>query len=458
MKLCILASVVCILTAFGSAQLEPGFDPKGVVRQARTSRDLSGLSPDNSDRAPQFSRLQAPSESFQEDAVMWRTRSVYPGRVTYRGMTGAWEREADTSFLYAVGGQTIDSGYTSECYRYSSRTNIWTRLADMPVASSNQCTVYWADNGGGTDSSGCFTFGTARDTSTTDCYWWRKSTNVWSLVVSYQGPTHIGNMAAVVGDSVFLMTYDSTFRFQRYSIRQGTWARRADPPVENYFGAMCVSQGKVYQCGGWFNQLTFQEYDPVTGTWQSKAPCPSVVGGNSPCLAPWDTGPFHRIYCWGGGDGWMSKSGVAWWDPGTNVWTVEGNLPEGVIGAFYAPVQEFPGPINGLNHVCGYTGSELITTHRRGVPDVPPYGVDQGKAPLLSRSGIRVLSNPSRYGIAFYTDACADISVCDAAGRVVKSRTAAEGSNWVDLFKPGVYLVKVKTDGLGTAQKVVVER
>ena len=68
MRLCILISVICVLTAFGSVrpgdpcrtgQPEPGFDAKEVVRQVRARTDLSGSHSGGPDHAPvgQLNRL-----------------------------------------------------------------------------------------------------------------------------------------------------------------------------------------------------------------------------------------------------------------------------------------------------------------------------------------------------------------------------------------------------------------
>ncbi|HTW92002.1 MAG TPA: hypothetical protein VMH22_09870 [bacterium] len=47
MRLCILVSVVCVLTAFGSVQPGPGFDPRQVVRQVHAHGDMgAALHPD----------------------------------------------------------------------------------------------------------------------------------------------------------------------------------------------------------------------------------------------------------------------------------------------------------------------------------------------------------------------------------------------------------------------------
>jgi hypothetical protein len=67
------------------------------------------------------------------------------------------------------------------------------------------------------------------------------------------------------------------------------------------------------------------------------------------------------------------------------------------------------------------------------------------------------VSNPSRRGITFHADADVVVAVFDAAGRVVASQAATKGLNFLPVPKSGVYLVKVKTDGFSTTQKLVVE-
>ena len=65
------------------------------------------------------------------------------------------------------------------------------------------------------------------------------------------------------------------------------------------------------------------------------------------------------------------------------------------------------------------------------------------------------MSNPSRHGIAFSTDADVNVIVFDVAGRVVAKQAAARGANFVPLSKAGVYAVKV-VDDRSTTTKVVV--
>jgi len=125
-----------------------------------------------------------------------------------------------------------------------------------------------------------------------------------------------------------------------------------------------------------------------------------------------------------------------------------------------------PGPrgVAALHSVCfphgmdtGFTAGAGGLILRADWPG-PWFAVGEEKGPAVSRTRIRVLSNPSRHCICFNSDAEADVLVYDALGRVVARQTAARGLNSVPLSKAGVYLLKVKADGFTTTQKFVIER
>jgi len=101
-------------------------------------------------------------------------------------------------------------------------------------------------------------------------------------------------------------------------------------------------------------------------------------------------------------------------------------------------------------YACGGSGMILKTTDK-GIPWIP--GVAEGKAPVVTRAGIRVLSNPSRHGIALHSDADVRVSVFDAAGRTVMSRAATKGLSFLPL-PTGAYFVKA---GAQTARAVVTD-
>ncbi|MBN2465777.1 hypothetical protein JXD38_09195 [candidate division WOR-3 bacterium] len=110
----------------------------------------------------------------------------------------------------------------------------------------------------------------------------------------------------------------------------------------------------------------------------------------------------------------------------------------------------FPGAQDDTGYAVGNNGWILKTTDK-GVPWLP--GVAEGKAPVVTRAGIRVLSNPCRRGIMLHSDADVRVSVFDAAGRTVMSRAAARGTNFLPL-PTGAYFVKA---GTSTARAVVTD-
>ncbi len=128
----------------------------------------------------------------------------------------------------------------------------------------------------------------------------------------------------------------------------------------------------------------------------------------------------------------------------------------------WATITQVTNQINGLcfphGGDTGYAaaGPIILKTCDGGLPWV--QWVAEGKSPVASRAGIRVVFNPSRHGITFHSDGAADVIVLDAAGRVVKTRSATTGLNFLLMPKAGVYMVKVKADGFTFTQKFVVER
>lgn len=126
-------------------------------------------------------------------------------------------------------------------------------------------------------------------------------------------------------------------------------------------------------------------------------------------------------------------------------------LPGGLTAALYGV--HFP---NGAD--TGYAvgaGGVILRTDDRG--GLPPHWVAEEKGPDMARAGIRVVSNPSRRGIAFDSGIEADVLVYDALGRVVARQKAAKGPNSLPLHS-GVYVLRVRGNGLDFTGKLVVER
>ncbi|MBM3332236.1 T9SS type A sorting domain-containing protein [candidate division WOR-3 bacterium] len=125
------------------------------------------------------------------------------------------------------------------------------------------------------------------------------------------------------------------------------------------------------------------------------------------------------------------------------------DVPSGVTATLYDLC--FP---NGADtgFVVGAHGV-ILRTYNGG-----DYGaIAETETPAADWSGIRIVSNPSRYGITLHADVDVDVVVFDAVGRAVASRALTRGLNFLPLSKAGVYMVRLTTEGCSMTQKLVVE-
>jgi len=125
----------------------------------------------------------------------------------------------------------------------------------------------------------------------------------------------------------------------------------------------------------------------------------------------------------------------------THGWVVQATGVTSAINGLSFPVDGWTG------YAVGADGVILKTTDGGGP------GVEEGKEPAVSRTGIRVVSNPCRHGIVLHSDTDVNVVVFDAAGRAVMSRAAAKGANLLPLGA-GAYFVKA---GAQTARAVVTD-
>jgi photosystem II stability/assembly factor-like uncharacterized protein len=96
-------------------------------------------------------------------------------------------------------------------------------------------------------------------------------------------------------------------------------------------------------------------------------------------------------------------------------------------------------------------GGTILRTYDGGKPWIP--GVAEGKAPAITRAGVRVVSNPCRRGIALLSEADVPVAVFDAAGRAVMRQAATKGLSFLPV-PTGAYFVKA---GAQTARVVVTD-
>jgi len=103
---------------------------------------------------------------------------------------------------------------------------------------------------------------------------------------------------------------------------------------------------------------------------------------------------------------------------------------------------------NDTGYVVGAFGVILMTTDGGGL-----IGVGGSSERAAKRSAVRVMSNPTRHGIALLSDADVNVVVFDAAGRAVMDRVAAKGGSFLPL-SPGAYFVRA---GALTVRAVVTD-
>jgi photosystem II stability/assembly factor-like uncharacterized protein len=107
---------------------------------------------------------------------------------------------------------------------------------------------------------------------------------------------------------------------------------------------------------------------------------------------------------------------------------------------------------NGPDTGYAAAGPIILKTIDAGSPWQP--AVAEGKAPATLLTGIRVVSNPGRCGIALRSDAHVPVTVFDAAGRTVLTATASQGLNLLPIRKAGAYFVR---SGEHTVRAIVTE-
>jgi photosystem II stability/assembly factor-like uncharacterized protein len=103
---------------------------------------------------------------------------------------------------------------------------------------------------------------------------------------------------------------------------------------------------------------------------------------------------------------------------------------------------------NDTGYVVGAAGVILKTTDGGGA-----VGVGGSSERAVKRAAVRVVSNPTRHGIALLSDADVNVVVFDASGRAVMSRVAARGGNFLPLCA-GAYFVRA---GALTVRAVVTD-
>jgi N-acetylneuraminic acid mutarotase len=106
--------------------------------------------------------------------------------------------------------------------------------------------------------------------------------------------------------------------------RADTWTQKADMPTARLNPKAEVVNGRIYVIGGvWANLQKVEEYDPATDTWAVKADMPTQRTGFA-------TGVVNgKIYAIGGETSLYAsaRATVEAYDPATDTWTQKGDMP-----------------------------------------------------------------------------------------------------------------------------------
>jgi len=138
--------------------------------------------------------------------------------------------------------------------------------------------------------------------------------------------------AEVVNGRIYIIggVWANLQKVEEYDPVIDTWAVKADIPTKRTLFATGVVNGKIYVIGGATSlfasaRATVEEYDPVTDTWTRKADMPTPRTRSSAGVVD------GKIYVFGGGTGGGSSyptvSTVEAYDPATDTWTRQADMP-----------------------------------------------------------------------------------------------------------------------------------
>lgn len=216
-----------------------------------------------------------------------------------------WNRQTGAgSLVYAVRGGTLNF------YSYSTASNTWTALANLPatVTADTKCAYnagyVYCPRGGGTTTFYRYTVstntwatmtvtlatisnggGTTYNASTNRIYLLRGgatptlySTDVnvasWSTLANtvVNGVTYninIGGRLISDGTNLYATVGDGETAFLKYNTTAGTWSTLAPTPFAQYYGTDITydTNGKIYALAGYYKDETW-EYTIATDTWR----------------------------------------------------------------------------------------------------------------------------------------------------------------------------------------------
>ncbi|MBA2743611.1 MAG: hypothetical protein H0U43_04765 [Chthoniobacterales bacterium] len=325
-----------------------------------------------------YYRVVAVDQSVNPSAPASTSAARLFTTITWKSATAAPLKRAEgfggfaNGKLYLFGGYYGDAHFTptQRADAYDPATNMWTRIADLPIglshvgAAVDGANFYFA--GGYPTQAG----GTGQTFSTAAVWKYNTTTNTYAAMPSL--PLARGG-GALVRDGRVLHYFGGSGPARKdtgthwaLNIDTGTaWTTRAPMPIAvNHLGSVLLN-GKIYAVGGQSGQdaaatirNNVDAYDPTTNTWTAVAPLPLARSHHE--ASTFVMG--ERIIVVGGKSAIGARlASVTAYDPRTNTWTELTPLPV----AKSAPVGD---QVNGVLYVT--TGNTVASTHK-GVPVAP---------------------------------------------------------------------------------------
>src|ERR1700687_326135 len=132
------------------------------------------------------------------------------------------------------------------------------------------------------------------------------------------------------------------------TVNHNTWTSGAPMPTPVYYPATGVLKGQIYIVGGGVTYTTYtsdvQIYNPVTNTWSTSVPFPTVS------IAATGAVVKNILYIFGGSDGVTTSNAVWAFNPTTKTWSSKTPMPTARSGAVAVVVKNIVYVINGYNN------------------------------------------------------------------------------------------------------------
>ena len=218
--------------------------------------------------------------------------------------------------VYVIGGDGYwDVPPPNTVFKYDIASDVWTRVADIPIAPGDGVAV--CNAGGKIYAIGGVEYAVSRDTPLAIIQEYDPRTDAWTQKADMQYGRRYAAVAVVNGKIYVFGGSSLPNSVECYDPATDTWSLRADMPTGRGGAVAEVLNGKIYVIGGALGDPT-EEYDPVTDTWTAKF---SIPGDHSKwyseTLASLAANGKIYVICYPGSQGVRT---VNEYDPATDGW------------------------------------------------------------------------------------------------------------------------------------------